>query len=249
VRLQGAGPRANCRRNKGDPYPFHVVLPTPVKNRSLDLWSGTLLGAAFVLASWQKWVPYSLTETLGFVTGALCVYLVVKENIWNFPVGIANNVFFLALFADARLYGDASLQVVYLFLGFHGWYAWLYGGKDRTAERIERAPPRALAVVLGLVVAGALGLTAVLHQVKGSAPVLDALTTTVSLAAQYLLNRKWIENWYLWIAADLVYIYLYTVRGLQLTAVLYFLFLCLCVAGLTAWRRTLRNQEDAGELA
>jgi len=84
--------------------------------------------------------------------------------------------------------------------------------------------------------------------VKDSAPVLDALTTALSLGAQYLLNRKAVENWLLWITADVLYVYLYLARGLHLTAVLYLVFLCLCVAGLRSWRRSLalRRGEAAG---
>jgi len=90
-----------------------------MKNR--DYLLGGLLGAALILAAWQEWLPYSLTETLGFVTGAACVYLVVRRNVWNFPVGIANNLFFLILFSQARLYGDAGLQIIYIALGIQGW--------------------------------------------------------------------------------------------------------------------------------
>jgi nicotinamide mononucleotide transporter len=205
------------------------------------------LGAALVAASAAGALPYGLTETLGFVTGGACVYLVVKENVWNFPVGIANNVFFLALFAGARLYGDAALQIVYVALGLQGWYLWLRGGRGRTALAVTRAPRRMLAGVAVFVVAGTAALTPALRAAGDSAPLLDALTTALSLAAQYLLNRKAVENWLLWITADVLYIYLYLARGLQPTAVLYFVFLCLCVAGLRNWLRTLaRRQESAG---
>jgi nicotinamide mononucleotide transporter len=210
--------------------------------KRFDLWLVIALGTAMVVASWRGWLPYDLTETLGFVTGAACVYLVVIQNIWNFPVGIANNVFFLVLFAGARLYGDAGLQIVYIALGFQGWYLWLHGGEKRTALRVEHASRRMLAVLGALVIVGTLALTLVLRLARGSAPVLDAFTTVLSLAAQYLLNRKAIESWYLWIAADVIYIYLYIERGLQLTAVLYFVFLCLCVVGLRAWLRSLKEQ-------
>jgi len=75
--------------------------------------------------------------------------------------------------------------------------------------------------------------------------LLDSFTTVLSLVAQYLLNRKYIENWYFWIVADIIYIYLYIVRDLKLTAVLYFVFLCMCVAGFVHWRRL--RQEAAIE--
>ena len=190
----------------------------------------------------MEWWPYSLTETLGFVTGAACVYLVVRQNIWNFPLGIANNVFFLILFVEARLYGDAGLQVVYILLGIQGWYWWLHGGAYRTALPVNRARPRTLLWLAGLVALGTAGLMLALQAARGSAPFLDAFTTVLSLAAQYLLNRKAIENWYLWIAADVLYIALYLARDLHLTALLYFIFLCLCLAGLWRWRQTLGQQ-------
>jgi nicotinamide mononucleotide transporter len=134
------------------------------------------------------------------------------------------------------------LQVIYIALGLQGWYYWLYGGQNRTALRVAHASRRMLAVTGGIVVVGTIGLTWILRSVKGSAPVLDGLTTVLSLAAQYLLNRKAIENWYFWILADVLYIYLYITRHLELTAVLYFIFLCLCIAGLMQWRQSLAEQ-------
>jgi nicotinamide mononucleotide transporter len=151
------------------------------------------------------------------------------------------------LFGRERLYGDAGLQLVYVVLGFQGWYSWLYGGRGRTALRVTRATPAALATLGALVVAGTFGLAYVLRVVKGSSPLLDAFTTALSLAAQYMLNRKLVENWLVWIAADVLYVYLYTTRGLHLTAALYFIFLCLCVAGFAAWRRALAAGEGARE--
>ena len=212
--------------------------------RRLGLLVGGAAGLALLYASWRGWAPFGLepfgmTEALGFVTGALCVYLVVRENVWNFPVGIANSAFFLVLFAGARLYGDAALQIVYIALGFQGWYLWLRGGEGRTPLRVERAPRRLLAAVAAFVAAATAGLTLLFRYVNDSAPFLDAFTTALSLGAQYLLNRKAVENWWLWMTADVLYIYLYFSRGLHLTAVLYFVFLCLCVAGLRGWLRTM----------
>jgi len=218
-----------------------------------DLWIGGAAGLALVYASWLGWAPFgmapfSMTEALGFVTGALCVYLVVRENVWNFPVGIANSAFFLVLFAEARLYGDAALQIIYIALGLQGWYLWLRGGENRTPLKVERASRRLLAGVAAFVVAGTTGLTFFFLYINNSAPFLDALTTVLSLGAQYLLNRKAVENWWLWMAADIIQIYLYILKELHLTAVLYLVFLGLCVAGLRGWLKTLSEQrrEEGG---
>lgn len=208
-----------------------------MRKTRLDLLILTLLSLALILCSWRRWLPYNLTETLGFVTGVACVYLVVRESIWNFPLGIANNLFFLVLFSTARLYADAGLQIVYLALGVQGWHRWLRGGRNQTPLQIGRASQQLLLGSAAAIVIGTALLMMVLRLANGAAPLMDSFTTTLSLAAQYLLNNKKIENWYFWIAADVIYIWLYVSRGLHLTAILYFVFLALCIAGLANWRR------------
>lgn len=199
-----------------------------------------VIGAGLIVSSWLHLVPYDLTETLGFVTGAACVYLVVREDVWNFPVGIANDIFFLFLFFRARLFGDSSLQLVYLALGLHGWYLWLYGGRNRTTLQITRANRKTLLWLGVITLIATAGLTLILWAVRGALPLLDAFTTVLSLAAQYMLNKKYFENWFVWIAADAIYIYVYLSRNLSLTAILYLAFLVLCIAGVWSWRRTIK---------
>jgi nicotinamide mononucleotide transporter len=197
------------------------------------------LSSALVVGTVAGRLPLNLTEVFGFVTGGVCVWLTVRQQIWSWPVGLANNVFFIALFFNARLFADMTLQFIYIVLGVLGWYWWLRGGERRSRLRVSRATPATLAVLAALVAATTWGLTLFLRSVGDAAPFLDALTTTLSLAAQYLLTRKLIENWYIWITADIIYIWLYANRGLPLTAVLYALFLGLCLLGLREWRRSL----------
>ena len=182
----------------------------------------------------------SWAELLGFVTGALGVWLTVRANIWNFPVGLANNLFFLALFWAARLYADASLQIVYLVFGVFGWWEWLHGGARRDRRTMGRAKPWAVCALALAIVPVTWVLTVVLTRANDIAPFWDALTTALSLAAQWLLNLKQFENWYFWIAADVIYIPLYFVKVLYLTGLVYLIFLGLCFAGVRAWRRALR---------
>ena len=179
----------------------------------------------------------SRAEALGFVTGGLCVWLTVRGHIANFGVGIANSGFFLVLFASSRLWADSALQIVFIALGVIGWWQWLFGGADRTALVVRRATPRVLLASVAAVVVATFGLTLLLRATDDAAPFWDALTTALSLVAQWLLNTKKIETWYFWIAADCVYVPLYLSKHLNLTAVVYVLFLGLCVAGLLAWRR------------
>jgi nicotinamide mononucleotide transporter len=198
-----------------------------------------VVAAALLATSGFDWAPLPMTEVLGFVTGGVCVWLVVREHMWNWPVGLANNVFFFILFLRGRLFADMSLQIVYFGLGVFGWLNWLYGGKHRSELRVSRmtlADGLALGAFLPL---ATWGLREILIVVNGAAPFLDAFTTVLSLGAQYLLCRKRFENWYFWIAADVIYVPLYISRDLPLTAVLYAVFLVMCLIGVRQWRRNL----------
>jgi nicotinamide mononucleotide transporter len=199
---------------------------------------GAVASAVLIGLSAAGLAPLGLTEVLGFVTGAWCVWLLVEENIWTWPIGIANNAFYVVVFFRARLFADMSLQVVYIALSILGWYLWLHGGRGRTRLAVQRTRWREGAVIAAAVVVMTVCGTVFLRRILDAAPLLDAFTTSMSLAAQYMLTRKLIENWYLWIAVDVVYIGLYTSRALPLTAVLYGIFLAMCIAGLFEWRRS-----------
>lgn len=185
-------------------------------------------------------------EIVGFVTGAACVWLAAREHVANFPVGLVNTALFLVLFWQTGIYANAGLQVLYLVLGVLGWYWWLRGGRDGGALVVRRAP--ALAWLVGAigVVAGTAGLTVVLGTWTDSAtPFLDALTTATSVVAQVMLDRKWIGSWAVWIVTDVLLVGLFASQGLVLTAVLYVVYLGICVMGLRHWRSVLRAQESA----
>lgn len=183
-------------------------------------------------------------ELLGFGTGLVTVGLLVRQHILNWPVGILNVLLLMLVFWTAGLYADAGLQIVYVLLGLYGWWAWLYGGAHRS-HLVVRGTTRA--EWLGLALAGVLltaGLWLFLDRLTGSTvPFADAITTALSLLATYGQTRKLVENWWLWIAADLIYIPLYAYKDLWLTAILYTAFLTLCVLGLRAWRSAQRAQQ------
>lgn len=198
--------------------------------------------------------PVSWTEVLGFGSGALCVWLVARQHIANWPVGIANNVLFVLLFTQAGLYADAGLQVVFITLAVYGWWTWTHGGGPGSdALPVRRTTRTEWTWLLAAGVVGTLGLTLLLERATDSdVPFWDALTTALSLMATYGQCRKRLGSWWLWIAADVVYVPLYAYKELYLTALLYIGFMTLCVLGLRHWsrdlaaRRALPVPEDAG---
>ena len=207
-----------------------------------------IVSVLLVLASMRQWISLSMPEVLAFITGGLTVWLTVKENIWNWPIGIANSVFFVVLFWQARLFADMGLQVVYIILGFLGWYWWLFGGKNKTTLKVSKTTKTEIALATIITIVATYGLTIYLKSIQDSAPFLDALTTVMSLVAQYLLTKKRIENWFIWISVDVIYIGLYFYKHLYLTSILYLIFMIMCFAGLAEWRKSERNSNAIQEI-
>jgi nicotinamide mononucleotide transporter len=185
--------------------------------------------------------PQSYVEILGFGTGLLCVAYIVRENVWNFPIGILNNIFFIILFYQAALFADMGLQVIYIILALIGFYTWMYGGKDKSVLTVTRSTFWELAIVFLAIIIATFILEQYLITVNDSYPFLDALTTCMSLGAQWLLNFKRIENWIIWMSADIIYVWLYLQKNLNLTAVLYVVFFSLCIIGICQWYRSYKE--------
>jgi nicotinamide mononucleotide transporter len=184
----------------------------------------------------------SWVEIVGFVSGALCVWLVARQNVWNWPIGIVNNVMFLVLFLSGGLYADGWLQAVYIALAVYGWWVWLRGGAEHTSLAISRTSAGQWWALLGTGVAATAVLTWILLRYTDSTvPLADAVTTVLSLLATWGQARKKLESWWLWITADVIYVPLYAYKGLWLTGILYLGFLALCVVGLLGWRAWLRT--------
>src|SRR5690242_20899415 len=139
-----------------------------------------------------------------------------------------------------------GLQVVYLVLSIYGWYEWLYGGKNRSTLRVSRASAREWMVSIPVAVVFWLALARYTATLPGVAlPYLDSGLTTLSLVAQWMMTRKILENWVLWIIADIAYVLMYVYKRLPVTAALYAIFLVLAVIGLRAWWRSYHENAVA----
>jgi nicotinamide mononucleotide transporter len=184
----------------------------------------------------------STLELVAAVVGALSVYLSVRQNIWSWPTGIVNVVLYAVVFHGAKLYADMGLQVIYAVISVYGWYEWKYGGENRTELRVSRTGPR-LAVVLAVVaITGSAALGLILRsRTDASLPFLDATLSTTSLVAQWMMTRKKLENWLVWILVDIFYVGMFLYKDLHVTAVLYTVFLALAVKGFIDWRRSMHT--------
>ncbi len=196
---------------------------------------------AWLVAAWQSFQPVAL-ETVAVLWGILTVWLTVRQNNWCWPVGSASNALFAVLFFNDKLYADMVLQVVYIFLNAYGWYEWRFGAKGKTALPVSSTPARQR---LLLAAAGGIGIAAVTlfldRRTDARLPFLDATTTVLSLLAQYMLAKKWIENWWVWITVNVLYIGIYAAVGRNLTSAQQLVFIVLSMMGYLAWRKELRG--------
>jgi nicotinamide mononucleotide transporter len=168
----------------------------------------------------------------------------MREIHWGWPLAIVSSLLYVAVFAKARIYGDASLQVFFAFVALWGWAQWLRGHRaDGSALHVTRLSPRGIALTL---VACALAWPAVALFLRRftdtDVPWWDGFATGLSLVGQFLLGRKFIENWLIWLAVNVVSVGLFIHKGLWLTVGLYAVFAVLSVAGYIAWRQRMPAQ-------
>jgi len=187
-----------------------------------------------------------LIEILGVAFGLWSVWLTVKENVWCWPIGIINILFFMVMFANAKLYADFLLQVIFLVLSFYGWYFWVHpkSGKEKVPVTIMNLANRAFTFgtfIGGTVVMGYLLST----YTDASVPYWDSSTTVMSIIAQFLMSRKKLECWAIWITADVIDTGIYLYKELYLTSILYLVFLGLAIVGLLAWRKSWKSAKTA----
>lgn len=184
-------------------------------------------------------------EILAVIFGIISVYLSTREHIWSWPTALVNVALYFIVFLEAKLYADMGLQVVYFALSLYGWYEWLYGGENRTELHVSRVT-RSLGLkllLIGLASAALLG-TILARFTDASLPYLDSATTSTSLVAQWMMTRKILENWAVWVVVDVVYVGMFIFKKLYLTAGLYAVFLVLAVMGFIQWKRSLAGREQ-----
>lgn len=180
-------------------------------------------------------------EVPATITAFANIYLAARANIWNWLFGIFAVILYGIIFYMTRLYGDMTLQVVYLFFQFYGFYQWKYGGEDASALSVSRMPLMQYFYLTGIFFVLFAGFYGVLsHYTNSNTPIIDAFTTALSLIAQWMMCRKWLENWWLWIFMDCMSLYMYMYKHLYLTTGLYAIFIVLCIMGCREWKKAIK---------
>lgn len=183
-------------------------------------------------------------EIIAVALGIANVGLLVRRSIWNYPFGMAMVVLYFIIFREARLYGEAGLQVFFFVVQGWGWWLWACAGGLAQMVSVSWMDWRARGLALALVAGSSLGIGwAMARFTDAVLPYADATIAGASVVAQVLLALRRVENWALWIAIDVLSIGVYLNRELYLTAGLYVVFLGLAIAGLIQWAKAARSGE------
>jgi nicotinamide mononucleotide transporter len=182
-------------------------------------------------------------EFTGLVSGLLCVWLLIRQNVWTFPIGLVYAVISVVVFFGERLYADVLLNGYYVLMNAYGWYYWLRGGRRSEADvlPVTRAPAatRVVLAVLVIVATGAMGWLLDNHT-NADLAYWDSSITTLSFAAMWMTARKYIDNWTVWFVVDVIATGVYLYKGIEFYAVLYGIYLFMAVMGWRAWYRSMQ---------
>ena len=207
----------------------------------------------------------AMTEAAGFALAVVMVWCSIRELHWSWPLAIASSVMYFFVFRDSQLYGEASLQIVFALLAVWGWRQWL---KQPTQPSLALVHDDTQASLIAdandqnhhngastgitrlslrgrwLTLAASLLLWPVLalflkHYTDTDVPWWDGGVTALSLVGQYLLGRKVLENWGLWMVANTLSMGLFAYKALWLTVLLYAIFAVMSGVGWRTWQRQI----------
>ena len=197
-----------------------------------------LFAAAFTLFG----SPVTWLEIVAFGLSVWMVVCNMRVDPLAWPLAIAASLLYGLLFAGSKLYGEAGLQIVFVLVAGWGWWQWRCGTLDGAAPLVVRHLTNATRAKLFALTLAAWPLLGALldHATDSDVPYLDAFPTAFSLTGQWLLGRKYVENWPTWVLVNAASVGLFAFKGLWLTVVLYALFCVMALVGWRAWARLAR---------
>lgn len=179
-------------------------------------------------------------ELLSFLLSVVAITFTILEKHWAWLFTIISSALYAAVFIHAKLYGDSALQGMFILIAIFGWYQWLFGGKQHHPVQIAELTFKGRMRSISFWLIAYLVMAELLWRFTDTdVPRVDGALTAGSILGQYLVSKKKIENWIVWIVVDTAYVALYVYKGLMLTAFLYAIFVVLAIIGLKTWRKQM----------
>jgi len=180
----------------------------------------------------------SWLELVSFLLSVITVALTIRQIHWGWLFSIVSSGLYAAVFFDAKLYGDMGLQFVFILVSTWGWWQWWRGTDGDGPLTVARLTlSQKLMSVFFWLLCFAVLVWFLRAFTDTDVPYADGFLTAGSLLGQFLLSRKKLENWIVWIIVDILYVGLYVFKNLQLTALLYAVFVVMAVMGLRSWSK------------
>ncbi len=195
-----------------------------------------------MIQSLTEWIVGNKTELLGAILGIFYVFFSIRQNILTWPTGILTSLFYIVVFYKSAIYAAMSLQVYYVIMGIYGWFYWIKGKNtgDNPKVPVQNIEKRLWINVGIFTVLIFSAIIFILSNYSDSdVPVMDSLTTTLSIVATWMLAKKYIENWIIWILVDLMSGSLYFYKNLWPTVVLFVVYTVMAFAGYFEWKKDL----------
>jgi nicotinamide mononucleotide transporter len=190
------------------------------------------------------WIAGNKIELLGTILGILYIFFSIKQNILTWPTGLITSALYVFVFFNSKLYADMGLQVYYVIISIYGWYFWLHGKKNKETnhvpiQRVSKQLWLKLSVISVLIYFIILLL---LNFTDSDIAHLDALTTAISIVATWMLARKYLEHWLIWIFVDLFSSGMYMYKNLWPTVILFLVYTVMAYVGYNEWKKDYKTQ-------
>lgn len=187
------------------------------------------------------WVLSHWVELVGALAGMVYIFLEIRQNAWLWPVGIVTALFYILVFFQAKFYADMSLQVYYVAISIYGWHQWTKGKfvQDKIQLPVRKTGWQ-LGILLFLVSLAIYWVIAfiLVRYTDSPVPYGDAFTTALSIVGTWMLAKKLIEHWYVWVIVNMVSVGLYIFKELYPTTILYLVYLIMAIIGYFVWRKS-----------
>lgn len=192
-----------------------------------------------------EWLVSNKTELLGAILGILYIQFSIRQNILTWPTGILTSILYVIVFFKSGLYAAMGLQFYYVVISIYGWHYWLRGKNASNNSFLQvQTVHKKLWVKIGVI--STLIYSAILFILikfsDSDVPLLDSLTTSFSIVATWMLAKKYIENWIIWIFVDFVTIGLYIYKSLWPTVILFTVYTVMAFFGYFEWKKEIEQQ-------
>ena len=193
-----------------------------------------------------SWAVSNWVEITGTIFGLAYIFFSIKQHILTWPIGLITSVLYIYVFFVSKFYADMALQGYYVWVSIYGWYLWRKGPSSNTDEKtlkVTKTNGKMALVLLLVSVVLTVAIYFILSRFTDSpVPVGDAITTAFSIVATWMLARKKLEHWLLWVLIDAFSMALYIYKGLYATTILFGVYTIAAIIGYFEWRKTMKEQ-------